>query len=674
MRRLLALVVLLLAILGGSVGATQFLASQFRHAPQLGQPLTSAGSIRLYPPHRWFTWKRLWGPYAPRPFGIATGVALGGLLFGFGLAHVVAGGGSRQPKPTGAYGTARWAENSELKEAHLLGERGVVLCQTGDAVIKRRLFGGWKLISPGQLIRYDGQEHVLVFAPTGSGKGVGVVLPTLLSCPDSVVVYDIKRENWQKTAGWRSLYSHCLRVEPSARGSVRFNVLMEVRAWPYDVRDAQSIGEIVVNPDSLTEEQRDHWKLTGADFLVAVILHVLYAEKDKSLAGVLKAMTDPDRSLNGLLEAMLHTRHLGDRRHPSVASSARAMLDRSANERSGVVSTAVSFLSLYRDPIIAENTSVSDFTLADLMCGERPVSLYLVVPPNDMDRTKPLMRLLLNFFGRRLTEDIDYVGGLTGKRRKRHRLLYLIDEFPSLGRMPFFEVQQAFLRGYGVKCMLIAQSLNQLDKAYGQNHSIVDNCHVRMTYSANCERTAKRISEMLGHASLMKVQISEGEGKGLLGKGHVTKSYQEFGRPLKTPDEIQSLPYSDALLMMGNLRPYQAKKVLVYDDPRFRGRDAIPAPSGRRERAELPPQRGVPHWLTLPPPTMDEPAADEQNGFEDAPGVGMARVGLVVGRRRTTEPRSPTAAPPATSGSPAPSVAARWEREEEDPDSIGDPS
>jgi type IV secretion system protein VirD4 len=603
-RRLIAGAVLLFALSAGSCAATQYLAERFGYASELGTPLMTIGATPIYSPLSWYTWKQHWGRHARKPFDIALSIALGSLLPGFGAALLIRGG-DRKPKPVGAYGTARWSTERELEEAEMLPENGLVLCQTAEADIRRIPLRGWRHRRFGRLTRHDGPEHTIVFAPTRSGKGVGVVVPTLLAWTGSAIVYDPKRENWELTAGWRRRFSYCLRFDPTVEQSVRWNPLMEVRRYPYDVRDVQNIAEMLVNPDT-TKEQQDHWKLTGHAFLVAAMLHVLYAEPDKSLAGVLKFLTDPHRTLPEQLNAMLRTRHLGDDGpHPAVAGGAREMISRSDNERSGVLSTAISFLSLYRDPIVAKNTSTTDFSLADIMCADRPMTLYLQVPDSDFDRTRPLMRLLLNFFGRRLTEHLDKVDGPGGLRDKQHRLLYLIDEFPSLGRMPFFVSSLAFLAGYRIKCLLIAQSLNQLDQHYGRDNPILDNCHIRLTYGANDAGTAKRIVELIGQASRVKTQISESDRPGVLGGSNVNRSYQEYGRPLLTPDEILSLPFTDAILMVGNLRPYRARKVLFYDDPRFSGRSRLAPPTTPEEqRAELPRRRALPHWLSMPIPDV----------------------------------------------------------------------
>ena len=160
----------------------------------------------------------------------------------------------------------------------------------------------------------------------------------------------------------------------------------------------------------------------------------------------------------------------------------------------------MSFPGLYRDPTVAEVTSCCDWRIADLIGGQKPVSLYLVVPPSDISRTKPLVRLILNQIGRRLNEKPDDQAEL----EKRRRVPLMLDEFPALGRLDFFESALAFMAGYGLRAFLIAQSLNQIEKAYGANNSILDNCHVRVAFTTNDERTAKRISDALGSMTEMR--------------------------------------------------------------------------------------------------------------------------------------------------------------------------
>jgi type IV secretion system protein VirD4 len=267
---------------------------------------------------------------------------------------------------------------------------------------------------------------------------------------------------------------------------------------------------------------------------------------------------------------MLATPHLGERPHPVVASAARELLNKSENERSGVLSTTMSFLGLYRDPVVAKVTGRSDWHIRDLVEGVRPISLYLVVPPSDIARTKPLMRLVLNQIGRRLTESLD-------TDRRRQKLLLMLDEFAALGRLDFFESQLAFMAGYGIRSFLITQSLNQLERAYGANHAILDNCHIRIAFSTNDERTAKRVSDALGTATEMRAMKNYAGHRLSPWLGHLMVSRQETSRPLLTPGEVMQLSPNEAIVMVSGMRPVRAHKVRYYEDPQFQSRILKPS-------------------------------------------------------------------------------------------------
>ena len=235
---------------------------------------------------------------------------------------------------------------------------------------------------------------------------VGLVVPTLLTWPGSCIVHDIKGENWTLTAGFRVRDSAaCLKFDPTEALSAAYNPLLEVRRGDKEVRDVQNIADILVDPEGALD-RRNHWEKTSHSLLVGAILHVLYAEPDKTLAGVANFLSDPRRPVEATLRAMMSTPHLGEGGvHPVVASAARELLNKSDNERSGVLSTAMSFLGLYRDPVVAKVTRPLRLAHRRSDRGAAPVSLYLVVPPSDINRTKPLIRLILNQIGRRLTEE-----------------------------------------------------------------------------------------------------------------------------------------------------------------------------------------------------------------------------------------------------------------------------
>jgi type IV secretion system protein VirD4 len=204
-----------------------------------------------------------------------------------------------------------------------------------------------------------------------------------------VVVHDIKGENWTLTAGWRSQFSHCLLFDPTDARSAAYNPLLAVRRGPEEVCDVQNIADVLVDPEG-SIERRNHWEKTSHSLLVGAILHVLYAEQDKTLAGVATFLSDPARPIDRTLRLMMMTPHLGESGvHPVVAQAARELLNKSDNERSGVLSTAMSFLGLYRDPIAARVTSRCDWRIGDLVEADHPVTLYLVVPPARAPHPEP---------------------------------------------------------------------------------------------------------------------------------------------------------------------------------------------------------------------------------------------------------------------------------------------
>lgn len=556
--------------------ATQWVAWKLGYQPQLGQPwFELVPGVPIYLPPAFFWWWYAYDAYAPLVFLEGAYIAASG-----GFISIVAAIGmsvwrAREAKIAATYGSARWATSSEVQVAGLAAPDGVVLGRLDH-----------------NYLRHDGPEHVLCFAPTRSGKGVGLVVPTLLTWPGSCIVHDIKGENWTLTSGFRARHGRVLLFDPTNAKSAAYNPLLEVRRGEWEVRDVQNVADVLVDPEG-SLERRNHWEKTSHALLVGAILHVLYAEPDKTLAGVAGFLSDPKQPIETTLRAMMTTAHLGEAGpHPVIASAARELLNKSENERSGVLSTAMSFLGLYRDPVVAKVTRSCDWRIRDLVEGDRPVTLYLVVPPSDISRTKPLVRLILNQIGRRLTEDL-HAKGL------RHRLLLMLDEFPALGRLDFFESTLAFMAGYGLKSFLIAQSLNQIEKAYGPNNAILDNCHVRVSFATNDERTAKRVSDALGTATEMRAMKNYAGHRLSPWLGHLMVSRQETARPLLTPGEVMQLPSNDELVLVSGVPPIRAKKARYFEDPRLIER--VLAPPAATEQGGT---SSVDDWSSLPVPAV----------------------------------------------------------------------
>ena len=602
-----------LIVLMGVWAATQYVAWKLGFQEGLGGAWFELAGWPFYYPPAFFWWWYLYDAYAPDIFVMGGLIAASGGIASIAVAIAMSVWRAREARKVETYGSARWASRDEVRAARLLDADGVVLGKSGR-----------------DYLRHDGPEHVLCFAPTRSGKGVGLVVPTLLTWPGSAIVHDIKGENWQLTAGFRARHGRVLLFDPTTPKSAAYNPLLEVRRGAWEVRDVQNIADILVDPEG-SLEKRNHWEKTSHALLVGAILHVLYAEQDKTLAGVAAFLSDPRRTIAVTLEAMMKTAHLGEAGpHPVIASAARELLNKSENEMSGVLSTAMSFLGLYRDPVVAEVTRRCDWRISELVTGPQPTTLYLVVPPSDINRTKPLIRLLLNQVGRRLTEDIN-------GRTDRHRLLLMLDEFPALGRLDFFESALAFMAGYGLKSFLIAQSLNQIEKAYGPNNSILDNCHVRVSFATNDERTAKRVSDALGTATEMRAMKNYAGHRLSPWLGHLMVSRSETARPLLTPGEVMQLPPTDEIVMVAGTPPIRASKARYFEDRRLLARVMLPpVPQTPATMAPDP-------WnqLPIPPRPIVIPDKVAKPDRKKAVSAGAEQQHVMELRQQLTPPANP---------------------------------
>jgi type IV secretion system protein VirD4 len=181
------------------------------------------------------------------------------------------------------------------------------------------------------------------------------------------------------------------------------------------------------------------------------------------------------------------------------------------------------------------------------------------------------------------------------------------------------------MAGYGIRALLIAQSLNQIEKAYGPNNSILDNSHLRITYGTLDDRTAKRISEMLGTATESKRQTNYAGHRLAPWLGHVMVSEQESARPLLTPGEVLQFPESEALVMVGGNPPYRGLKVKYYQDKRFMNRIKLPRPdTDKLQTNELTGLGSNSAWLSFTDiyvePEQNEVVSGTANGSIDVMG------------------------------------------------------
>lgn len=650
----------LLAVYGLLVNTatTQVLAARFAYQPALGVPLmVLPGGTRVYPPWAWLSWLWQFSREAPKPFylaelgvvlAMAVGVLTYTLVLGFRLRSA--------RRHEGVHGTAHWATEAEIRATGLLPEAG----EAGSGVY----VGGWT-DEEGRLhyLRHDGPEHVLGIAPTRSGKGLGLVIPTLLSWPHSALVNDPKTELWNLTAGWRrsGAGNRVLKFDPTAvEGGVGFNPLNEVRiGTAFEVGDVQNLVTIMVDPEGKGLDRLDHWAKTSHAFLSGLVLHLQHrARKDGREVGlpdVAFAISDPARPVEALYHEMLENEHLGPGEpHPVVAAAARDQLDRPADEAGSVLSTCKSLLALYRDPLVARNISHSDFRVNDLMNADRPVSLYITTRAEDKDRLKPLTRLVINQIMRVLLRpEITFADGRPVMPH-RHRLLFLPDEFASYGKLDIIQESLAYIAGYGIKAYLLVQDIAQLWDAYGHDEQIVSNCHIRVAYAPNKIETGEWMSKQLGTTTVVKEDISTSGARFGAVLQQVNRAYHEISRPLLQPDEVMRLRApaktrtgqitepGDVLVFVAGHAPILGTQSLYFRDPVFAERARVPVPLSDVLRPVAFSASAAALAVRVEPfrsasAAAEKPAADEVGGRggrrqeDDAPAPGEP---LRVGTRR----------------------------------------
>ena len=595
--------------------ATQFVAWRLDYHPALGRPWFGHG----YAPWAWYEWAQApWAADASDTFQLAAAGVMIVVVFGMLLGVQIAAARRRKPqKIEGLHGTARWINTvEELREIGFLPKTEA---DSGSGVY----IGAWTDPETGttHYLRHDGPEHIGAIAPTRSGKGVGLVLPTLLSYPHSCVVNDMKGELWGQTAGWRKEHAGnvVIKFDPAAAsGSGRFNPLNEIRINSINaVGDTQNLVTMIVDPDG--KGLNDHWAKTSHALLTGLVLHILHKQweardlgkpaEESTLYTVAFHLSDPTRDVKTLYEEMIDTAkdNPTDALRPDmtgakeavlrdaravIAAAGRDMLNRPDNERGSVLSTAMSYLSLYRDPLVRMNTSCSDFTIYDLMNHEKPVTLYLVVRPSDKDRLRPLVRLVLNQIVRTLTRD-ELKRLPDGRFVSPHKrqLLLMLDEFAgSFGKLDIFEESLAFIAGYGMKAYIVLQDREQLLKAYGQHENIITNLHIRVAYAPNQTQTGEWISSMLGPTTIIKEDVTESGERGST-LSHVSRTYREIKRPLMTAEEVNHMRApkkelasgkithpGDMLIFAAGQYAIYGTQILYFTDEAFLARSMVPPP------------------------------------------------------------------------------------------------
>lgn len=449
-----------------------------------------------------------------------------------------------------AYGNAKWADEETIKKAGLRAKKGMLLGKDKNGMYVA-----------------DGFQHLLLFAPTGSGKGVGFVIPNLLFWEDSCVCHDIKLENYTLGSGYRSKMGQKVYVwEPANPDGVThcYNPIDWVSKKPGQmVDDVQKIANLIL-------PKQEFWENEARSLFAGVVLYLIAApDKVKSFGEVVRTMRSDDVAYN--LAVALDT--LGKFIHPVSYMNIAAFLQKADKERSGVVSTLNSKLELWANPLIDAATAKSDFNIQ--MFKKEKTTLFVGLSPDNIQRLQPLMQVFYQ-------QSTEFLSRKMPTPEEPYGVMFIMDEFPTLGKMEQFKSGIAYFRGYRVRLFLIIQDTQQLKGIYeeaGMN-SFLSNSTYRVTYSANNIETANLISQLCGNKSVE--QSSDTKPKFFdLNPGSRTQQISQVQRALLLPQEVLMLPRDEQIVLIESFPPIKSLKIKYYEDKFFTARllPAIPIPT-----------------------------------------------------------------------------------------------
>jgi type IV secretion system protein VirD4 len=449
------------------------------------------------------------------------------------------------------HGDAKWASEADIRRAGLRAKKGVLMGRTGKT----------------DYLVADDFQHILLFAPTGAGKGVGFVIPNLLYWQDSVVVHDIKMENYELTSGYRSkvMGQGCYTWNPADPNGIThcYNPLDWISEKPGQmVDDCQKICSLIL-------PEQEFWQNEARSLMLGVMLYlVAVPEKITSFGEIVRTLRSDDVVYN--LAVVLDT--VGGRIHPVAYMNIAAFLQKADKERSGVISTLNSGLELWANPLIDTATATSDFDVQQLK--KKKLTVYVGVTPDNLQRLEPLLKIFYQ-------QSTDFLTRSMPGPDEKHGVMFMMDEFPSLGEMPQFKIGIAYFRGFKVKLFLIVQDTQQLKGIYedaGMN-SFLSNSYYRITFSANNVDTANMISQLIGNKTVTQESSNKPSFMDF-NPASRTKSVSETQRALLLPQEVISLPRDEQIVLIESFSPIRCKKIFYFKDPFFTKRlmDKIPLP------------------------------------------------------------------------------------------------
>jgi type IV secretion system protein VirD4 len=478
-----------------------------------------------------------------------------GLLFTLMGSGVLGIGVLRSLRPP-LHGAARWASAAELHSNGLRADQGIVLGRKG-----------------GRFLTFGGEEHVMLYAPTRSGKGVGVVIPNLLAWPDSVVVLDVKRENWDATAGFRSRHGQqVILFDPLAADgrTARYNPLGHIdRTDPISVLDELQKLAVMLFPAPNNADP--FWAEAARTGFMGIGAYIAETpETPFSLGSIYRELTHGDPRTR--LPAAVAARAKAGK--PLTYGCVNALSDfcsASDNTFASIKQTITSRMNLWLNPRVCAATDASDFDLRDLR--RKPISLYLGVSPDNLARVAPLYNLLLQQFVDMNTRE------RVNKATHSLQVLVILDEFARLGHAAVIAHGFSYVAGYGLRLLPVLQSPAQLKAEYGPDlaEEIMANCGVEITFAPKELKVAQDLSERLGYWTYAGKSKSR---PALLSGGRRSTTESDQRRALMMPQELIQMPADRLIVLRSGMPPILGRKITYWRERVFKKR-LMPPPTVR---------------------------------------------------------------------------------------------
>jgi type IV secretion system protein VirD4 len=494
-----------------------------------------------------------------------------------------------RPRSPPLHGEAKFSTKGQVRRAGLFGPSGIILARVGT-----------------KLLRLPGQQGVAVIARSRSGKGAGIVIPNLFEWPDSLICVDPKHENYTTTAGHRARSGHAVfRFDPfsESRNTARWNPLGYIPDDPaLRINGLQRIADMLYQESPGVDP---FWSASARTLFLGIGLYVFETPSlPKTVGEILRqGMASDDEGFGAHWKRLIEGRNSG--KYPLSAECVRSLcdvIDLAPVTASSIRKTFTSRLDLWLNPILDWATSANDFDLRELRA--KRMSIYVGVLPEDLHRLRPVLAL---FFQQAIA--------LQTRQLPEHnpelvyQVMFLLDEFTSLGRIPIIAEAIGLMGGYNIRTVLVIQARSQLREVYGQNaaETILRNLAARVVFGADEYSDAREISEELGTITVKARSVSKPTFD-MFSKSHRSRnvSVSEQRRPLMLPQEVQALKGEEAIVFYEGIRPIRCTKIRYFQERRF------------KKLISPPPRHAAPGLAAGPPPVVPAAPPPDMAGVEAA--------------------------------------------------------